>query len=82
MDDQRETILQNAEHEADTYRALFIEASHRQGGHSARGGEIADKLGVPFPLTMPNLEKRAKEMGFNPAELWPWLAPIRAGKTS
>jgi hypothetical protein len=63
-------------------KALYLEASHRQGGHSKRGGEIADELGIPFPLTMPNLEKSAKRDGFDPNELWPWLAPMRAGRTS
>jgi hypothetical protein len=63
-------------------RALYLEASHKQGGHSKRGGEIADELGIPFPLNMTNLEKAAKRDGFDPNELWPWLAPMRAGKTS
>lgn len=63
-------------------KALFIAASQHHGGHSATGGAIADALGIPFPVTMPNLEKRAKEFGFNSKDLWPWLAPMRAGKTS
>lgn len=63
-------------------RALFLEAPQRQGGHSSRGGEIADELGIPFPITMANLEKRARAEGADPNELWPWLAPMRAGKTS
>lgn len=61
-------------------RALYLEASHKQGGHSQRGGEIADELGIPFPLTMPNLERAARRDGFDPNELWPWLAPMRGRK--
>lgn len=61
-------------------KALFIAASQHQGGHSATGGAIAGALGIPFPVTMPNLEKRAKQLGFDPKELWPWLAPMRALK--
>ena len=63
-------------------KVLLMVASGHQGGHSASGGAIADLFGIPFPLTMPNLEIAAKKHGFDPNELWPWLAPMRAGKTS
>lgn len=61
-------------------RALFLEAPGRQGGHSKRGGEIADELGIPFPITMPALEHRARAEGADPNELWPWLASMRTKK--
>jgi hypothetical protein len=45
---------------------------HCQGGHSKRGRAIARTLNIPFPLTMPNLVKRAKQLHLDPAVLWPW----------
>lgn len=63
-------------------KVLLMVASGHQGGHSASGGAIADLFGIPFPLTMPDLEIAAKKHGFDPNDLWPWLAPMRAGKTS
>lgn len=66
----------------DTRKVLLMVASGHQGGHSASGGAIADLFGIPFPLAMPSLEAKAIELGFDPNELWPWLAPMRAGKTS
>lgn len=59
---------------------LFKAASQFQGGHSAVGGEIADVLGIPFPISMRNLEKKAKSEGLDPNDLWPWLAPMRRQK--
>ncbi len=50
-----------------------------QGGNSKIGGEVADYLGIPFPLTTSNLEKKAKECGFDPYDLWPWLKQIMEG---
>lgn len=55
---------------------LFMCASSFQGGHSAVGGHLSDVLGVPFPISMPNLVKKAKAEGFNPATLWPWLVEM------
>ena len=54
-------------------RALFMCASHCQGGHSYAGDAAAEVLGVPFPIQMPDLIAKAREEGINPAELWPWL---------
>ena len=53
-------------------RDMLIEAPHRQGGHSPRGRELAQKLKVPFPITMQDLEKRARQLSFDPNEIWPW----------
>lgn len=63
-------------------KTLLMVASGHQGGHSASGGAIADLFDIPFPLTMPSLEAKAVELKLDPNELWPWLAPMRAGKTS
>ncbi len=63
-------------------RLVIMMAPSFQGGHSRTGGEVADALNIPFPVTMPSLEKRAVAEGLDPNELWPWLAPMRAGKTS
>ncbi len=72
-------IVADLQNERDDARyALFMCASHCQGGHSDAGKVAADVLGVAFPLTMPNLEAKAKAMGLDPNELWPWLAPMRA----
>lgn len=61
-------------------KALFIRGASCQGGHSKEGSEIADALGVPFPLTMENLEARAIQLGHNTHALWPWLYKMRAGR--
>lgn len=53
-------------------RALYMAAPNCQGGHSEAGQEIADLLGVPFPLRMNNLQTAAIRDGFDPAKLWPW----------
>lgn len=58
--------------------ALFMCAASCQGGHSDAGHAAAEALGVPFPITMPSLEHKALAEGLNPAELWPWLAKMRA----
>lgn len=61
-----------------SYRAtLFMCAAHCQGGHSEAGMSAAGLLGVPFPITMPNLIKAASAEGLSVLALWPWLA-IRA----
>jgi hypothetical protein len=57
----------------ETRRALFMCASHCQGAHSDAGVAAASILGVPFPITMPNLKAKAISEGFNPDDLWPWL---------
>jgi hypothetical protein len=66
----------------DTRKVLLMAASQHQGGHSGTGGAIADLFGIPYPLTMEGLEAKAIELKFDPKELWPWLAPMRAGKAS
>jgi hypothetical protein len=53
-------------------RAAFVIAAHHQGGHSSNGRLLAEALGVPFPLTMPDLAARAEAIGFDPKALWPW----------
>lgn len=63
QDDHREAIL-----------LILRIASHHQGGHSAVGGEIADFLGISFPVRMSKLKQAAKDRGFDPNEVWPWLA--------
>lgn len=60
-----------------TLRLMITMATSYQGGHSKTGGEVADLLGIPFPLTMTNLSKAARERGFDPDELWPWLAKMK-----
>lgn len=63
--------------ERETLRLMITMATSYQGGHCKTGGEVADLLGIPFPLTMTNLSKAARELGFNPDELWPWLAKMQ-----
>lgn len=58
-------------------RLILAMAPSFQGGHSKIGDEVAEYLGIPFPLTTSNLEKKAKEHGFDPHDLWPWLKQIR-----
>lgn len=62
--------------------ALYMCATHCQGGHSDAGFAAAMALGVPFPLTMPNLIKRAREEGLNPAELWRWMIPAHQARNA
>lgn len=57
--------------------ALFMCASHCQGGHSAAGMAAAEALGIEFPITMPNLRAQATKEGLDPKELWPWYAKQR-----
>lgn len=64
---------------AEMRKLLFRCAPSFQGGHSDIGDELSDVLGIPFPVDMPSLEKQAKAEGLDPAELWPWLAKMRAG---
>ena len=58
-------------------RLVLLMAPSFQGGHSKTGGEVADFLGIPFPVAMPALEKAARRHGFRPAELWPWYAEMK-----
>lgn len=58
-------------------RLILAMAPSFQGGHSKIGGEVADYLGIPFPLTTTNLEKKAKACGFDPYDIWPWLKQVR-----
>ena len=55
-------------------RALLIAAPSHQGGHSYVGAAIAEALEIPFPLRTPSLRAAAIDSGFNPVELWPWMA--------
>lgn len=59
---------------------LFMVAPSHQGGHSATGAAIAECLGIPFPVAVPDLERKAEAEGFDPKELWPWLYKMRAGQ--
>lgn len=63
-------------------RLLFIVAPSFQGGNSRDGGMIAEELGVPFPITVPALEKQARADGLDPDELWPWRTKFRAAAPS
>lgn len=58
-------------------RLILSMAPSFQGGHSKTGAEVADYLGIPFPLRVASLEKKAKACGFDPYDLWPWLKQIR-----
>lgn len=58
-------------------RLILSMAPSFQGGHCKTGNEVAEYLGIPFPLTTANLEKKAKAFGFDPYDLWPWLKQIR-----
>lgn len=58
-------------------RLILAMAPSFQGGHSKTGREVANYLGIPFPLTTSNLEKKARALGFDPYVLWPWLKQIR-----
>lgn len=58
--------------EREAVRLVLAMAPSFQGGHSKTGSEVADLLGVPFPLRVPDLEKKARALGFDPADLWPW----------
>jgi hypothetical protein len=62
-------------------KALFMCAASCQGGHSDAGAAAAEVLGVPFPLRMEALERKAEADGFNTQELWPWLYRMRAQKS-
>lgn len=53
--------------------ALFMCAAHCQGGHSDAGKAAAEALGVPFPIRMDDLVRRAAAEGADPRKLWPWL---------
>lgn len=74
---RRFALAERAEKASDKYlRALLICAPGHQGGHSYTGGEIADALGIPFPVTMPDLRRFATDHGFMPYDLWPWLKKL------
>jgi hypothetical protein len=62
----------------ETRRALFMCAASCQGGHSDAGAAAANVLRVPFPITMENLIEKAREEGFDPEDLWPWMMRQRA----
>ena len=63
-------------------KEMFIRAASCQGGHSEEGAQIAEALGVPFPLTMENLEVRARQLGHDTLALWPWLYEMRAARNA
>ena len=58
-------------------RALYVCAPAFQGGNSNTGREIAEALGVPFPIRMDTLKPAAIKAGFDPDEIWPWLQTLR-----
>lgn len=53
--------------------ALFMCAASCQGGHSDAGLAASEVLGIPFPITMENLVKKAVSEGYDAKALWPWL---------
>lgn len=57
---------------------LFDIAASHQGGNSRNGALIARALGIPFPITMPDLGHRALEVGLKPRQIWPWWAQAPA----
>lgn len=61
-------------------KALFMCAAHCQGGHSDAGAAAAEALGVPFPIDMDSLVRKARAEGVNPAALWPWLVRMQRGR--
>ena len=63
-------------------RALLMVAPGFQGGHSDKGMEIADALGLPFPLSMETLRPAAIKGGFMPYDLWPWLKSMDEGRAA
>ena len=68
--------LRNAE------RLMITLATHSQGGHSETGAEIAELLGVPFPLNMDALSAAATARGYDPDAMWPWLKKMRAERSN
>lgn len=54
-------------------KALYMCAAYCQGGHSMAGDAASQALGVPFPIDMASLVRKARNEGENPAALWPWL---------
>lgn len=58
-------------------RLILEMAPSFQGGHSKTGGDVAELLGIPFPLRMHNLAKAARARGFDPDQLWPWWKKMR-----
>jgi len=66
---------------ASKYREALLKcAPSHQGGHSDTGATIADCLGVPFPITVPDLEHLAQREGFDTDKLWPWLRKMRQAR--
>ena len=65
--------LEHADRMRADRKALFMCAAHCQGGHSDAGKAAAACLGIPFPVRMIPLVLKAREEGFDPDELWPWL---------
>ena len=58
-------------------RLILLMAPSFQGGHSDVGAEVAEYLGIPFPLRMGSLCAAARARGFDPDEVWPWHARMR-----
>jgi hypothetical protein len=56
-----------------TREALFMCASSCQGSYSAGSMAASKALGVPFPITLDDLIKKATEEGRDPRQLWSWL---------
>lgn len=74
----REDEMRKGRHN-ETRRALFMCAASCQGGHSRAGDAAANVLRIPFPITMENLIEKAREEGFDPDDLWPWMMRRRTG---
>lgn len=69
--------MQNEKKMQSTELRLILAMALSFPGHSRIGGEVADYLGIPFPLTTTDLEKKAMEHGFDPHDIWPWLKQVR-----
>jgi hypothetical protein len=67
----------NLASQSDLGKVLLLIAPSHQGGNSSTGQLIAEALTIPFPINMRNLTVVAKQMGHDPAVLWPWFAKSR-----
>lgn len=85
LEQQRWENVRLAAENTELRTALFMCAASCQGGHSDAGTAAAAVLGVPFPIRMDDLVKRAVEVGYDPNALWPWFLkrtthPPQSGK--
>lgn len=79
---EQQTTPERSALEREAVRLVLVMAPSFQGGHSKTGGEVADMLGIPFPLTLPNLAKKARALGFDPDNLWPWWKKMREDRAA